>query len=99
MGAAELSTCYQSGCLHWPVSCPQAGEGLQVDEAASLQMMWVCFDMSRSRFFFTEKCGKVELVSQKIHQMMMRNDQSEGSLEEAAQKKYNYVLFFYNSWF
>lgn len=56
-------------------------------------MMWVCFDMSRSRFFFTEKCGKVEVHSQKVHQMMMRNDQSEGSLEEATQK-YNYVIFF-----
>lgn len=56
-------------------------------------MMWVCFDMSRSRFFFPEKCGKVEVLSQKVHQMMMRNDQSEGSLEEATQK-YNYVIFF-----
>lgn len=61
-------------------------------------MMWVCFDMSRSRFFFTEKCGKVEVLLQKVHQMMMRNDQSEGSLEEANQK-YNYVIFFYDSWF
>lgn len=95
VGAAEPSTCSQSGCLHWPVSCPQAGEGLQVDSAASLQMMWVCFDMSRSRFFFNEKCGKVEVLSQKIQQMMMRSDQSEGCLEEATQKIQLCDFFFF----
>lgn len=58
VGATELSTCSQSGCLHWPVSCPKAGEGLKVHKAAPLLMMWFCFDLSRPRFFFAEKCGK-----------------------------------------